>query len=181
MVIDVGSFSWDKISLQYDSSNDIFQKEKYFFLRKLNSDENQIFALVQTHNVKQIDISKLWNINVLSKLSFSQNMNIFENCEVYSLSNLIHDLKPIPRNISIEFVNYNKVEHWMFDDINSDFWSTIIEFKSVAFQWKHETIKLKEVINHFDVNDLDNNNFKISIRGIDKIINYSQLNIMITK
>ena len=181
MVIDAGSFSWDKISMQYDSSNNIFQKEKYFFLRKLNSDENQIFALVQTHNVKRINISKLWNISVLSKLNFSQNMNIIENCEGYSLSNLIHDLKPIPRNISIELVNYNKVEPWMFDDINSDFWSTIAEFKSVAFLWKHETIKLKVVINYFDGDNLDKNNFIISIRGIDRILNYSQLNLMITK
>ena len=179
IVIDAEKIHSSKINMHYDLSNGLFQNEEYFFLRKLSTDQKKIFTLIKIQDLIKITPNKLWNISILSKSNSTQNMKVLQNCEGYLLYNLIHDLKPIPRNISIQLNNFCKVEPWLFEDINSDFWSLIIEFKSIEFECKNEIIKLIWVTHEFDKENLHKNNFKVSIRGIDKVVNYSQLIIMV--
>ena len=180
-VISVESLNWENISMQYDSDNDIFQGKECHFLRKLSQDEKQVFMIVKIQDIKQISLEVLWNIRILSRSNLNKNTKVILYCKGHLLSNLVHVLKSVPKNTKIELVDYSKIYPWVFEYIHKEFWTIIIGFKNIWFKCEENKIRFVEIIGEFDGENLSNNNFKVSIRGINKIVSYDTLFMMINE
>ena len=181
IAIELFQLKAEDLSFEYDKNNGITNNKYESLLSNLCKEALQLHVLVKAQDIKRIETKYPSNLNILNKSSDCPLIEIIYNCQQCSLNEMTNDLKLISRNYKIKISNFHMMEYSAFEYINSEFWTTVVEFDNITFEWRSgQLIKIIGIHDYFNKDHLNENSFKIFIEGKEEIASYSAILIMLS-
>ena len=167
------------LNVQYDWNNEFLRYIKIKDSSDISNKKDNTFIIANIKDIKTVELYFLYSFGILSTL-INRNIQVIQNCKNYEISDLVQNIKQIPRNSNLKITDYFEIDGWFLDKSLNDFWKVILEFKNVIFKCKNKRdIAITGTIDAFNYEDLSKNLFTINIAGKDEIASYGVLSILI--
>ena len=167
------------LNVQYDWNNEFLKYYKIKDSSGISNKKDNTFIIVNIIDIKSIELYFPYYLRIYSAL-INRNIQVIQNCKNYEMSDLVQNIKQIPRNWNLKIIDYFEIDGWFLDQSLNNFWKVILEFKNVIFKCKeNRDITITGTTEAFNYEDLNKNIFKIKYSGKDEVTSYGILSILI--